>query len=271
MKKLLFCIFFTCLLIGCGTSDNNFTEQTNPTDELNTTQSSTTDNDFTEQVIPNEEPNATQFSDHSFIAPLTEQEALDLATELNETIYNLSILLYDEFSEENANGPDPEIIELLKSYATDAFLENYVTTMEGDCVGGCYTIDTPWNIERGWQPKVTFMSETQFETSALFPIWSDPDMVDHDSYEETTTFILENDSWKMDSYIQVKKDMNLTVEDIEPYLMLHDYTIEDVGKEKVIQFLGQEEKVYPVNIEVDYPNNYLLFARTGYMHVLLDE
>lgn len=201
MKKLLFCTFFTCLLIGCGTSDNNSTEQTNPTDELNTTQSSTTDNDFTEQVIPNEEPNATQFSDHSFIEPFTEQEALDLATELNETIYNLSILLYDEFSEENANGPDPEIIELLKSYATDAFLENYVTTMEGDCVGGCYTIDTPWNIERGWQPKVTFMSEIQFETSALFPIWSDPDMVDHDSYEETTTFILENDSWKMDSYI----------------------------------------------------------------------
>lgn len=65
--------------------------------------------------------------------------------------------------------------------------------------------------------------------------------------------------------------MNLTVEDIEPYLMLHHHTIEDIGKEEVIQFLGQEEKVYPVNIEVDYPNNYLLVARTGYMHVLLDE
>ena len=124
------------MLIGCSTSDNNSTEQTNSTDELNTTQSSETDNDFTEQVIPNEEPNNTQSADISFIAPLTEQEALDLASEINYMIYNLSILLYNEFSEENAKGPDPEIIERIKSYATDAFLESYVTTMEGDCVGG---------------------------------------------------------------------------------------------------------------------------------------
>lgn len=164
------------MLIGCGTSDNNSTEQTNSTDELNTTQS----------------------SDISFIALLTEQEALDLASEINYMIYNLSILLYDKFSEGNAKGPDPEIIELLTSYATDAFLENYVTTMEGDCVGGCYTIDLPWDIVYGWQPKVIFISETQFETSALFRIWYDPDTIDHDSYEETTTFILENDNWKMD-------------------------------------------------------------------------
>ena len=86
------------------------------------------------------------------------------------------------------------------------------------------------------------MSETQFETSALFPIWYDPNTVDHDSYEQVTTFILEDGNWKMDSYIQVKKDMNLTVEDIEPYLMLNNYTIESIGTEETILFLGQEEK-----------------------------
>ena len=28
--------------------------------------------------------------------------------------------------------------------------------------------------------------------------------------------------------------------------------------------------MYPITVEVDFPNNYILVARTGYMHVLLD-
>ena len=250
LKKLVFCIFFSLLLIGCATTGSE----------------TTSTNDSTEQTTITDEQNTSQSPETSFIAPLTDQEALNLAAELNDSIYNLSILLYDEFSEENAKGPDPEVIELLKSYATETFIENYVTTMEGDCIGGCYTINMPWNIERGWQPKVTFISETQFETSALFPTSYATDY--HDSSEEVTTFILEDGSWKMDSYTKVKKDMNLTVDDIEPYLTIQGFIIHEMGTEQTIKLFGQEEKVYPFTADADSLIPHILVARTGYTHTL---
>lgn len=241
MKKILYSLFGVFLLIGCSTTD----DETTSTD------------DSTESLHPTET---------SFIAPLTDEEAIDLAAELNYNIEILSFSLYDESSEENAEGPDPEVIERLKSYATDTFIENYIMTMEGKCIGECYAINMPWNIGRGWQPKVTFISETQFETSALFPTWYARDH--HDSYEEVTTFILEDGSWKMDSYTKVKKDMNLTVDDIEPYLTIQGYIIHKMGTEQKIKLFGQEEKVYPFTADVDSHIDYILVARTGYTHIL---
>ena len=219
MKKILSIIFLLLLLTGCSITNG---AQTAEADKEPTVKQAKARNGF----------------------PLTTEAAQEMAAYLvNETHFTLSQIVLNA-------GEDPsyslklERLYEVKNYVTESFFSNYISPefylcFEENCPA---EQELPLPIYLGLRYEVVPLSENNYQFSTTFPRLTD---FNSSSFRQSLSIVLENGSWKIDSFSNKEEDLNLQESELENYLMTHiSEPIEDIEFAGTRQINGVEEEIY---------------------------
>ena len=245
MKKLLL-LAFILLLAACSNTDD------------------------TTKPVANDTTGNSQPGDIT----LTESEAITIAEniieELNNATYPTEVGEYnlaiegEAYTEETWEKIHTLQHDMLKQFATESFIESNNLLNNAECESEeCFT-ELPLILHFSWKPTVNILSDNEFQSISLIPPFSFT-KEDYDSYEQIVHFVLENEEWKVNKLELVKKDINLSIEDLEEFVNNQAFiniTLENTTID--YEFLDKTEKVYTF-IDNDMNARYGLIARTGYI------